>query len=213
MELLRIKFSRYDELKFLSHLDLMRLWERAFRRAGLPIVYSEGFTPHPKISLAIPLQVGVTSEAELMDVWLHDGPSPETFAQETGRKLPKGINIEEVKPLTEEPASLQSQVVAAEYTLEVESDKTIDRVQHMLRSLLGKKTIPWSHTQKEGVRQYDLRRLIFNLWLLSYHDQISKFGMNLRADSTGTGRPEQVIKALGFTNFPLSLHRTHITMS
>ena len=57
---LRIKFSRGEQLKFLSHLDLMRLWERALRRAGINPAYSEGFSPHPRISLAAPLAVGVT---------------------------------------------------------------------------------------------------------------------------------------------------------
>ena len=66
MHRLRLKFSRGEKLKYLSHLDLMRLWERALRRAGLPAAYSEGFSPHPRISLASPLAVGVTSRAELM---------------------------------------------------------------------------------------------------------------------------------------------------
>ena len=70
MHRLRLKFSRGEQLKFLSHLDLMRLWERAFRRAGMELAYSEGFSPHPRISLAAPLSVGITSIAELMDVFL-----------------------------------------------------------------------------------------------------------------------------------------------
>ncbi len=68
MQRLRTSFSRGEELKFLSHLDLMRLWERAFRRAGISLASSEGFTPHPRISLAAPLSVGTTGQAELMDV-------------------------------------------------------------------------------------------------------------------------------------------------
>ncbi|MFH1087432.1 MAG: TIGR03936 family radical SAM-associated protein, partial [Chloroflexota bacterium] len=56
---LRLKFGRDRSLRFISHLDLMRLWERAFRRAGVPLAYSQGFTPHPSISLAAPLALGV----------------------------------------------------------------------------------------------------------------------------------------------------------
>ena len=70
MQRLRVEFCRGEEIKFLSHLDLMRLWERAFRRADLSLVYSDGFSPHARISLASPLSVGVTSQAELMDVFL-----------------------------------------------------------------------------------------------------------------------------------------------
>jgi len=68
MQRLRIKFSRGEEIKYISHLDLMRCWERALKRADVPLMYSEGFSPHPRISLAAPLALGVTSEAELMDI-------------------------------------------------------------------------------------------------------------------------------------------------
>ena len=68
MQRLRIRFSRGEELKFISHLDIVRLWERALRRARVQLAYSEGFSPHPKISVAAPLSVGTTSDAELMDI-------------------------------------------------------------------------------------------------------------------------------------------------
>ncbi|UCG84296.1 MAG: DUF2344 domain-containing protein, partial [Dehalococcoidia bacterium] len=70
MQRLRVTFSRSDSLKFISHLDMMRLWQRALRRADIPLAYSQGFSPHPRLSLAAPLAIGVTSSAELMDVFL-----------------------------------------------------------------------------------------------------------------------------------------------
>ena len=70
MQRLRVTFSRGEELKYLSHLDVMRLWERALRRADLPLAYSQGFSPHAKISIAAPLPLGVTGERELMDIVL-----------------------------------------------------------------------------------------------------------------------------------------------
>ena len=76
MPRLRVRFSRGEELKFISHLDIMRLWQRALRRAGISLVYSEGFNPRPRLSLAAPLAVGVTSEAELMDIYLTGQVSP-----------------------------------------------------------------------------------------------------------------------------------------
>ena len=79
MPRLRVRFGRGPEVKFISHLDVMRFWERAFRRARIPLAYSEGFSPHPRISLAAPLPVGVTSEAELMDVMVSRWISPQWF--------------------------------------------------------------------------------------------------------------------------------------
>jgi len=69
MQRIRVRFSRGEELKFISHLDIMRLWQRSLHRADIPLAYTEGFSPHPRISLAAPLAVGVTSQSELMDVF------------------------------------------------------------------------------------------------------------------------------------------------
>ena len=67
-------------LKFISHLDLIRVWQRVFRRAGVALAYSEGFNPHPRLSLAAPLALGVTGEAELMDVYTVQPLSNHAFA-------------------------------------------------------------------------------------------------------------------------------------
>ncbi len=68
---LYLTYACDDAVKYISHLDLMRVWERVLRRAGVPVVYSEGFSPHPRIAMAAPLAVGVSSEAERIDIVLH----------------------------------------------------------------------------------------------------------------------------------------------
>ena len=70
LQRLRVTFTRGEEMKYITHLDLMRFWERALRRAELPVAYSEGFSPHAQIALAAPLPVGTTSDCELMDVFM-----------------------------------------------------------------------------------------------------------------------------------------------
>ena len=105
MQRLRIRLSRGEEIKFISHLDIMRLWERALRRAQIPLAYSEGFNPHPRISLAAPLPVGVTSEAELMDVFTIKWVSPHWFATMINEQLPPGMEILEVAPSGSPPTS------------------------------------------------------------------------------------------------------------
>ncbi len=79
MNRLRIRFKRGEEIKFISHLDLIRVWQRAFRRAGVVLAYSEGFNPHPRISLASPLALGITADAELMDVYTVQSLSNHAF--------------------------------------------------------------------------------------------------------------------------------------
>ena len=95
MQRLRIRFSRGEEIKYISHLDLLRLWQRALVRADIPLAYSEGFNPHPRMSLAVPLALGVTGEAELMDIFLAKWSSPHSFESAIGRQLPKGNVVTE----------------------------------------------------------------------------------------------------------------------
>jgi len=213
MQRLRLKFSRGEELKFLSHLDLMRLWERALRRAGLPLAYSEGFTPHPQIALAAPLSVGITSQAELMDVVLSRWLPPQTFIAQIGEQLPHGIELLEVWPVGPKTPSLQSQVRFIEYRVEIETEKRSQEVELALQSLLSAKELPWHHLRDTGARYYDLRALVDDLWLIDSRDSLCVLGMRLRCDEKGTGRPEQVAKALGFSQRPKLIHRTNLILN
>jgi radical SAM-linked protein len=213
MQRLRLKFSRGEELKFLSHLDLMRLWERALRRAGLPLAYSEGFSPHPQIALAAPLSVGVTSEAELMDVLLSRWVPPQSFMAQVGEQLPCGVDLLEAWPVGPKVPSLQSQVRFIEYRVEVMVEQGREEVESALKSFLAAKELPWHHFRDTGARHYDLRALVDDLWLIDCRDSLCVLGMRLRCDEKGAGRPEQVTKALGLSRHPKSIHRTKLILS
>jgi radical SAM-linked protein len=213
MQRLRLRFSRGEELKFLSHLDLMRLWERALRRAGLPLAYSEGFSPHPQIALAAPLSVGVTSQAELMDVLLSRWVSPQSFMARVGEQLPRGIDLLEAWPVGPKAPSLQSQVRFIEYRVEVMVEQGCEKVESALQTFLAAKELPWHHFRDTGARHYDLRALVDDLWLIDCRNSLCVLGMRLRCDEKGAGRPEQVTKALGLSRHPESIHRTKLIMS
>jgi radical SAM-linked protein len=106
MNRLRIRFKRGEEIKFISHLDLIRVWQRAFRRAGVMLAYSEGFNPHPRLSLAAPLALGITGEAELMDVYTVQPLSNHAFAAMVNPQLPAGLEIAQVYPMPLEAPTL-----------------------------------------------------------------------------------------------------------
>ena len=212
MQRLRIRFSRGEELKFISHLDIMRLWQRALHRAEIPLAYTEGFSPHPRISLAAPLAVGVTSQAELMDIFCTRWVSPHFFTNAVEQQLPTGIKILQVHSVAPTMPSLQSQVGYAEYRVEVETEKNRQGVEASLASLLSAKSLPWHHERDTGTRNYDLRALIDKLWLIDWHNGYGTIGMKLRCDSGGSGRPEQVAAALGFSQRPRSIHRTKLIL-
>ncbi len=212
MQRLRARFTRGQEVKFISHLDLMRLWTRALIRAGVPLAYSEGFNPHPRLSLAAPLAVGVTSEAELLDIFLSKWVSPHFFTAAVSHQLPPGIEILQAQPIGLSLPSLPAQVRYAEYKVEVETEKEPRDIESGLSSLLSAEHLPWQHQRDTGIRSYDLRALIDNLWFIDWHHPLCTMGMRLRCDNSGSGRPEQVTAALGFAHYPQSMHRTKLIL-
>jgi len=212
MQRLRVRFRRGAELKFISHLDIMRLWVRALRRARVPLAYSEGFSPHPRISLAAPLSVGVTGESEFMDVTVSRPVSAHWFMNTVNHQLPHGIEVLEVYPIAPSVPSLQSQVRQAHYTVEVATTKPEEEVRADIRRLLALEHLPWHHERDTGRRDYDLRALIEDISLEGCHDRTCVLTMKLRCDESGSGRPEQVVYALGFNEHPRSVHRTRLVL-
>jgi radical SAM-linked protein len=210
---LRVRFSRGEELKYISHLDLMRLWERALRRARIPLAYSEGFSPHPRLSIAAPLALGVTSEAELMDIFLERPMPPPLILKAVPPHLPRGIELLEVQIIAPGAPSLQSQVRYALYEVQVATEKDEKALLDLLDSFLAKETVPWQHVRDTGVRHYDLRALVDDLWLVSRRRGNCILGLKLRLDSQGAGRPEQVTAALGFASRPISIHRIRLVLA
>jgi radical SAM-linked protein len=210
---LRLTFTRGEELKYISHLDLMRLWQRVLRRAEIPLAYSQGFSPHPRLSLAAPLAIGVTSTGELMDVFLEHRVSPHFFIKAVSQQLPRGSDVTEVVEVGIGLPSLQSQLEFAEYEVCLDTDMVPAEVESCIDSLLAMDSLPWQHTRDKEIRKYDLRSLIESIWLLDWQPSQCRLGMRLHCDSKGTGRPEQVTAALGFTSAPLSIHRTKLILA
>ncbi len=213
MQRLRIKFSRGEDIKYISHLDLMRCWERALKRAEIPLMYSEGFNPHPRISLAAPLALGVTSEAELMDIMVSRWVSPHWFTSGVSRQLPTGIGISGVFPVALTLPSLQASVRLAEYRVEIPAQGGRDTIEKTIDDLLSREELPWHHQRDTGERKYDLRALIEDIWVIDWNSFAATLGMSLRCDSGGSGRPEQVTLALGQPEPPLTIHRTKLVFS
>lgn len=212
MQRLRVRFARHAEMSFISHLDMMRFWERALRRASLPLAYSQGFTPHPRLSMAAPLALGVTSEAELMDVHLARWVPAASFVQALRQQMPQGMEVLEAAPIPFTVPSLQSQVRFAEYRVVVDAAGGPGDVAAALTAFQDLKTLQWQHARDTGVRSYDLRALVSTIWLIGQEDTQAVLGMRLRCDPAGAGRPEQVLAALGFPAPPCSVHRTRLIL-
>jgi len=208
---LRVTFARGEEMKYITHLDLMRFWERALRRAGLPVAYSEGFTPHPQISLAAPLPVGTTSDAELMDVFLTERIMPREFLEKAAEQLPAGIAVVAAEEVGLALPSVQADVRFAEYEVTV-SGADRDDAMRKIEGFLAAATVPWEHRRQEEVRSYDIRALVERIDVADGTDGELALRMRLRSDSSGSGRPEQVVAALGLSA-PQRIHRTKLVLA
>ena len=176
------------------------------RRAGTPLAYSEGFHPQPKIQLASALPLGFTSSAEVADIWLREEWDAQELKNRVIDKLPPGIEVQSVGQIIKKEKSLQSKLRAAEYQVQVECEvevSLIDRVD----SLLAKDEI---HRVRRG-KEYDLRPLVEKLEVDSHNEQVSfQLSMRLTARERATGRPEEVLSALGLDECRTQIHRSKL---
>ncbi len=211
---LRVTFSRGEEVKYITHLDLMRVWERSLRRAGIDVAYSEGFNPRPRLALAAPLPVGVTSSGELMDLYLSSRVRPQDFLREVSKQLPEGLEVREAREAGMALPSLQSEVRWAEYQVDIDGGVDLESARSAVAAFLAATTLPWEHMREKEVRKYDIRALVQDIWFEESPAGATgcRLGMRLRADSGGSGRPEQVAAALGLGE-PVAIHRTKLILA
>jgi radical SAM family uncharacterized protein/radical SAM-linked protein len=186
----RLKWSKSEEVRFTSHLDVGRTFERTIRRSGIPIAYSEGFHPHQKVAFAPPLPLGFVSDAEYLDVQLTE---PYTFAilSRLNRDLPPGFEFLEGKPIFGKSDSLSSIINLAFY--EVRLDSPLDEIERSINSILEKKNL-WVKrvSKKQEVRDVDIRRRITKLEPEPLGDQVL-LRMQLGLGREGYARPEEVL--------------------
>jgi radical SAM-linked protein len=206
---IRITFSKQGALRYTGHLDLHKLWERAARRAELPLAYSQGFHPQPKMNLASALPLGFSSRCEVLDMRLEHDITLDGLSERLNDTLPSGLQVLDVEQVEERAPALQTQVVAAEYEVRmIESNPSSaasagfgEDLKQRIESLMGSETIVRNRRGKE----YDLRPLIEELYGMN-----DKIVMKLAAREGATGRPEEVLDALGIAFEEARIERTRL---
>jgi radical SAM-linked protein len=202
----RVTFAKGDVLKYTSHLDLARLWERSLRRAGIGLAYSGGFNPRPKTQLAAALPLGHTGEAEWLDVWLEKPATADSFATALVPALSAGLTISQVLQVGLREPALQTQITSAEYRVTVEWDEPAEQVETRIGRVLAATQV----MQERQGRQYDLRPLVEELWLVQTREGAVVLGMQLAARQGATARPEAVLQALGMDAAFARYHRRRL---
>lgn len=193
--ILRMKFEKAAPVRFISHLDLMRAFERAFRRAKLPLAYSEGFTPHPRMTFASALSVGITSSGEYLDAeFYEDIPAREVLSR-LNSSLPEGLKI--LKIGFSDGRYALSKINAALYTAAVSGEFTKEDMDRAVSELLKQKHIIVEKASKDRVRKVDIAPLIYSIYVLNKNDDGVLLKMEVAIGQNGSVSPEMLIKELG----------------
>jgi len=199
---IRIKFSKQGALRYTGHLDLHKLWERAARRAELPLAYSQGFHPQPKMNIAAALPLGFSSRCEVLDMRLEQDIPLDGLVDKLNGTMPEGIRVKDITQVDDRAPALQTQVISAEY--EVTSKETVfgSDLKRKIDSVMDTASIIRTRRNKE----YDLRPLIEELELVSE----DKLFMKLTAKEGATGRPEEVLDVLGIAFEETRIERSNL---
>ncbi|MEM6445783.1 MAG: TIGR03960 family B12-binding radical SAM protein [Cyanobacteria bacterium P01_D01_bin.123] len=193
----RVTYAKRGSMRFVGHLDLMRLWERACRRAQLPLAFSGGYHPSPRISPATALSLGFTSRAEVVDIELYDRLECDALHRALTAQLPANMPISEIVEISLKAPSANQSMLSAEYTVTVRAEHAI-AWKKLLSDAWTAAEIWLEKTSKSGkVRRINGRELLEDLELLTASGTTAQFRYQGRCRNDGTNlSPQQAIALL-----------------
>jgi radical SAM-linked protein len=195
----RIVFRRDEDARFLAHLDAMKLWERALRRAGIPIASTEGFNPRPRIVFAAPLPLGMLAEREIVDVVLSERLTAADLRQRLERDLPVGFALVDLYDVWLNAPSVASQLASATYRVDLVGAGEA-AIRGAVADLLAAERVDRRRQKEKRTIEYDLRPLLLEVEVVRWEDAEGGSGtlrlVLLHSQEAGTGRPEEVVAAL-----------------
>ncbi len=181
-------------MKYLGHLDILRTFGRAIRRSGIPIVYSQGFNPHPSMSFALPLSVGVTSEGEFVDMDIEDDISPSELVNSLNEGLPSGLRAVSAEEV-DNKSNVMADVRWARYIVKIEGENLED-IDKKVERLIKRESIIVIKETKSGSKEADILHDIRDISVLNKDIESVEFSMELSAGSVSNLKPEFVIEGL-----------------
>ncbi len=192
----RIKFSKHGALKFIGHLDIMRYFQKVFRRSGIDIAYTEGFSPHQVMSFAAPLGVGLESDGEYMDVEFNSLESTEDVKRKMNEQMAEGMEVLSVVVLPEKSGSAMAAVAAAGYYIAFpDGFEPSQGWREAIKEFLQAEQILMEKQTKKSVLEIDLKPSIYDFRLSSYQGKNCLYLM-VNASSAGNIKPAMVMEAI-----------------
>ena len=203
----RVTFAKTEAMRFTSHLDTNRTWERIVRRARLPLAYTQGYNPRPKINLASALPLGFTSSKELAEIWLEKEISAEEVESHLKRAETPGLQIIGVELVDLNAPKLPNLVHSAEYIVSL--IEHIDDLAEKIARILESDSL----IRERRGKRYDLRPLVEAMDELPPRNQGDQQLRLLLAARTGaTGRPDEVLTEMGISPQIARIHRSKLIL-
>jgi radical SAM-linked protein len=208
----RVTYSRGEALRYVSHLDTQLVWERTLRRAGVPLAYSQGFNPHPRLHMACALPLGFLSRCELIDFWIRlpggsPAPTGEALRVQIQPSAPPGLEVHLVEQVAMNLPALQTLVQSVEYLATPLDMMDTGTLRLAAEGLIAQETLPRERRGKD----YDLRPLIEHLEVEDAENP--RLVMRLSAREGATGRPEELLDALGMDAAAFRVERTGLILA
>jgi radical SAM-linked protein len=189
-------------MRYVGHLDLHRSWERTFRRAGLPLAYSQGFHPQPRLNLACALPLGFTSQCEIIDAWLEEALPLPQVRDALASTIPSGLEITRLESVEASAPALQTQVTSSVYIITFLDD--IPDLDERLRTVISADNL----LRERRGKPYDLRPLIEGIVKLPPDENgKARIQLQLSAREGATGRPEECLAEMGIKYENTRVHR------
>ncbi|MEU6877034.1 TIGR03936 family radical SAM-associated protein [Streptomyces sp. NPDC046712] len=160
MQRIRLRYTKRGRLRFTSHRDFQRAFERALRRAEVPMAYSAGFTPHPKVSYANAAPTGTGSEAEFLEIALTEARDPETLRALLDESLPDGLDITDA--VEARTSGLADRLTASVWELRLDG-VTVEDAEKAVAAFLAAETVEVQRKTKNGIRTFDARSAVADL--------------------------------------------------
>lgn len=206
MERIRITYEKTGAMRYTSHLDLQKVWIRALLRAKLPLAYTQGFHPTPKVAYAWPLPLGWGTEGELMDIWVDDPEGKEVeeepFIRDVNDSMPAGLKILGIEKLPYSDPALTIIIQSAVYRITFPDLENPDKLQDKMTALMSHETI---ERERRG-KVYDMKPLIED-WVCGSNDDEVFMNVQMAARDSAMGRPDELAAALDFDPFAVNIVR------
>jgi radical SAM-linked protein len=205
---IRMTYAKLGNLRFIGHLDLQRLFERALRRTNLPLRYTQGFSPHMRINLASALPLGFIGEAEQMDFWLDQDVPLEEISSRLGKSLPAELILKNLEVVDNQHPSLQASLLSSEYEIFLPAEIDPKSLENQINAMLAQDALPVQRRKKT----VDLKNLILE-WQVVNEAPNPLLKVTMKSTPLENGRPDELLQTLGIDPADCVITRTKLTYS